>query len=114
MPGHIKLVKGAVDPDPTEFLYPSMDMKKADQAKPYDPKGSVWIMDQKTHGYKEGILEVGNINLEDPNEKCVVACDQRSLTSRQLMLAVSIRQSSRSARTWSTSPTSTMPPSSGT
>ena len=22
MPGHIKLVKGAVDPDPTEFLLP--------------------------------------------------------------------------------------------
>ena len=33
MPGHIKLVKGAVDPDPTEFLLPSMDMKKADQNK---------------------------------------------------------------------------------
>merc|ERR1712130_139894 len=29
MPGHIKLVRGAVDPDPTEFLLPSMDMKKA-------------------------------------------------------------------------------------
>ena len=28
MPGHIKLVKGAVDPDPTEFLWPSLDMKK--------------------------------------------------------------------------------------
>merc|ERR1719283_489600 len=101
-------------------------MKKADQAKPYDPKGSVWIMDQKTHGYKEGILEVGNINLEDPNEKCVVACGHekfnlkaasrwatstsktptrsawwpavmRSLTSRQPTWAVSIRPSSRSA-----------------
>ena len=34
MPGHIKLVKGAVDPDPTEFLLPSMDMKKEDQNKP--------------------------------------------------------------------------------
>ena len=33
MPGHIKLVKGAVDPDPTEFLWPSMDMKKEDQNK---------------------------------------------------------------------------------
>ena len=43
MPGHIKLVKGAVDPDPTEFLLPSMDMKKADQNKPYEPKKSVWV-----------------------------------------------------------------------
>merc|ERR1719450_1304310 len=32
MPGHIKLVKGAVDPDPTDFLWPTMDMKKEDQA----------------------------------------------------------------------------------
>ena len=38
-----------------------MEMKKADQAKVYDPKKSVWIMDAKTHGYKEGLLESGNI-----------------------------------------------------
>jgi len=80
MPGHIKLVKGAVDPDPTEFLWPSMDMKKADQSKPYDPKASVWIMDEKTHGYKEGILEVGDIALEDPAQKCVVACGHEKFT----------------------------------
>ena len=74
MPGHIKLVKGAVDPDPTEFLLPSMDMKKADQNKPYEPKKSVWvpgrrsskllemlilISDPKTGGYREGFLESG-------------------------------------------------------
>merc|ERR1711872_94978 len=62
MPGHIKLVKGAVDPDPTDFLWPTMDMKKEDQAKPYDPKASVWIQDPKTHGYKEGLLESGEIS----------------------------------------------------
>jgi hypothetical protein len=61
MPGHIKLVKGAVDPDPTDFLWPDLEMKKADQAKVYDPKKSVWIMDAKTHGYKEGLLESGEI-----------------------------------------------------
>ena len=54
MPGHIKLVKGAVDPDPTEFLLPSMDMKKADQNKPYEPKKSVWVPGlscSETNGY---------------------------------------------------------------
>merc|ERR1711975_164615 len=61
MPGHIKLVKGAVDPDPTDFLWPTMDMKKEDQAKPYDPRASVWIQDPKTHGYREGLLESGDI-----------------------------------------------------
>merc|ERR1711963_465770 len=73
MPGHIKLVKGAVDPDPTEFLLPSLDMKRADQQKPYDPKASVWIKDEKTHGYKGGLLVTGDINLENPAEKVVVA-----------------------------------------
>ena len=44
MPGHIKLVKGAVDPDPTEFLLPSMDMKKSDQNKVSTFLFGVWIM----------------------------------------------------------------------
>jgi myosin heavy chain 6/7 len=78
MPGHIKLVKGAVDPDPTEFLLPSMDMKRADQQKPYDSKKSVWIPDEKTHGYKEGLLESGD--LEDPASKCVVAVGHEKFT----------------------------------
>ena len=93
MPGHIKLVKGAVDPDPTEFLLPSMDMKKADQNKPYEPKKSVWVPDPKTGGYREGFLESGgdiaNIGAEDADlttkltvavghEKFVHQLDQRS------------------------------------
>ena len=73
MPGHIKLVKGAVDPDPTEFLLPNADMKKDDQNKPYDSQKSVWISNPKDGGYREGVLEVGDIMLEDPAAKCVVA-----------------------------------------
>ena len=78
MPGHIKLVKGAVDPDPTEFLLPSLDMKRADQQKPYDSKKSVWIPDEKTGGYKEGLIESGD--LEDPASKCVVAVAHEKFT----------------------------------
>jgi myosin heavy subunit len=73
MPGHIKLIKGAVDPDPTEFLLPNADMKKDDQNKPYDSQKSVWINNPKDGGYREGVLEVGDIMLEDPAAKCVVA-----------------------------------------
>jgi len=73
MPGHIKLIKGAVDPDPTDFLLPTFDMKKEDQNKPYDPKKSVWIPNPKDGGFREGILEVGDIGLEVPNAKCVVS-----------------------------------------
>ena len=78
MPGHIKLVKGAVDPDPSEFLLPSIEMKREDQQKPYDSKKSVWISDPKTHGYKEGLLESGDI--EDPASKCVVAVGHEKFT----------------------------------
>ena len=52
MPGHIKLVKGAVDPDPTEYLLPSHDQRKEDQNKPFDSKKSVWVPDPKTGGYR--------------------------------------------------------------
>ena len=65
MPGHIKLIKGAVDPDPTEFLLPSIEMKREDQAKVYEPKKSVWISDPKTNGFKEGLLEQGLTLLEN-------------------------------------------------
>merc|ERR1712241_312127 len=80
MPGHIKLVKGAVDPDPTEFLLPSIDMKRADQQKPYDAKKSVWIPDPKTGGYREGLLESGD--LEDPASKCIVSVGHEKFTHK--------------------------------
>ena len=33
MPGHIKLKKGQTDPDPTEYLLPSIECKREDQQK---------------------------------------------------------------------------------
>ena len=35
-------------------MYPSIDMKRADQAKVYDPKKSVWIPDEKTR-----VIQIG-------------------------------------------------------
>jgi len=81
MPGHIKLTKtGQPDPDPTEFLLPSMEMKRADQSKPYDAKKSVWIPDPKTGGYREGVLESGDP--EDPASKCVVGVAHEKFTHK--------------------------------
>merc|ERR1712002_242728 len=80
MPGHIKLIKGQADPDPTEFLLPSIEMKRADQAKVYDTKKSVWIPDPKTGGYREGLLESGD--LEDPASKCLVAVGHEKFTHK--------------------------------
>merc|ERR1739840_91222 len=79
MPGHIKLKKGAEEPDPTEFLVPSLEVKRADQQKPYDAKKSVWISDPKTHGYREGILE-NDADHEDPGSKCIVSVGHEKFT----------------------------------
>ena len=80
MPGHIKLVKGQADPDPTEFLVPSIEVKRSDQQKPYDSKKSVWISNPKDGGYREGLLESGD--LEDPASKCVVAVGHEKFTHK--------------------------------
>ncbi|XP_040573486.1 uncharacterized protein [Lepeophtheirus salmonis] len=57
MPGHVKLGKpGEPDPDPAPFLVVSMEMKREDMLKPYDPKKSVWVPDGKG-GYIAGLLE---------------------------------------------------------
>jgi len=81
MPGHIKLTKsGQPDPDPTEFLVPSVEMKRADQQKPYDSKKSVWIPDPKSGGYREGCLESGD--LEDPGSKCIVSVGHEKFTHK--------------------------------
>jgi myosin heavy chain 6/7 len=81
MPGHIKLTKsGQPDPDPSEYLVPSIEMKRADQHKPYDAKKSVWIPDPKTGGYREGLLESGDI--DDPASKCVVGVAHEKFTHK--------------------------------
>ncbi|XP_077527347.1 myosin heavy chain isoform X39 [Haemaphysalis longicornis] len=46
----------AEDPDPTEFLYVSLETKRKDQTKPYDGKKMVWVPDEK-----EGFI-LGNIS----------------------------------------------------
>merc|ERR1712077_14316 len=57
MPGHVKLgKKGEPDPDPSEYLIVSMDMKREDQMKPYDSKKSFWVPDGQG-GFMESILE---------------------------------------------------------
>ncbi|XP_045127368.1 myosin heavy chain, muscle-like [Portunus trituberculatus] len=55
MPGHVKKSTGP-DPDPSEFLFISMEMKMKDATKPYDPKKSCWIPDEK-EGFVEGEIQ---------------------------------------------------------
>ena len=57
MPGHVKLGKaGEPDPDPCPFLVVTLEMKREDMLKPYDPKKSYWCPDGKG-GYAECMLE---------------------------------------------------------
>nr|XP_053645271.1 myosin heavy chain, muscle-like [Cherax quadricarinatus] len=55
MPGHVKKSTGP-DPDPTEFLFISREMRIKDQSKPYDAKKSCWVPDPK-EGFLEGLIQ---------------------------------------------------------
>ncbi|OQR72717.1 myosin heavy chain [Tropilaelaps mercedesae] len=44
------------DPDPTEFLYISAEMKRKDATKPYDGKKMTWVPDEK-EGFLLGTIE---------------------------------------------------------
>lgn len=35
------------DPDPTPYLFVSLEQKRIDQSKPYDAKKSCWVPDEK-------------------------------------------------------------------
>ena len=57
MPGHVKLGKaGEPDPDPLPYLVVTLEMKREDMLKAYDPKKSVWVPTE-SHDFKEGLLE---------------------------------------------------------
>jgi len=56
MPGHAKLTSSGPDPDPTEFLYVSMEQKRIDSSKPYDGKKACWVPDQK-EGFLQGEIQ---------------------------------------------------------
>ncbi|XP_042890588.1 myosin heavy chain, muscle-like isoform X30 [Penaeus japonicus] len=55
MPGHIVKSTGP-DPDPTEFLYVSLEQKRIDQTKPYDAKKACWVPCEK-EGYVLGEIQ---------------------------------------------------------
>ena len=67
MPGHVKKGGEGDDPDPKPYLVISIEMKKENAMKPYDPKKSYWTPDGKG-GYLEGILD------SDDGTKAVVIC----------------------------------------
>ncbi|GFQ86252.1 myosin heavy chain, muscle [Trichonephila clavata] len=67
------------DPDPTEYLFVSLEQKRKDQTKPYDGKKMVWVPDEK-----EGFL-LGNI-VSTKGDLCTVDVkgDERQVKKDQL------------------------------
>ena len=79
MPGHVKLGKaGEPDPDPSEYLIVSLEMKREDQAKPYDTKKSYWVPDGQG-GYKEAMLE------EDDGTKAKVIINGYEVSQKHII-----------------------------
>ncbi|GFV63845.1 myosin heavy chain, striated muscle [Trichonephila clavipes] len=67
------------DPDPSEYLFVSLEQKRKDQTKPYDGKKMVWVPDEK-----EGFL-LGNI-VSTKGDLCTVDVkgDERQVKKDQL------------------------------
>ena len=81
MPGHVKTggPKDA-DPDPSEFLWVSFEMKKEDSLKPYDAKKSVWVPDGEG-GFDEAMIDT--VDGDKVNVK--VGWEPKTFKSAQVM-----------------------------
>ncbi|XP_049524331.1 myosin heavy chain, muscle-like isoform X31 [Dermacentor silvarum] len=69
----------AEDPDPTEYLYVSLETKRKDQTKPYDGKKMVWVPDEK-----EGFV-LGNI-VSTKGDMVTVDCPGGERTMKKELL----------------------------
>merc|ERR1712045_4663 len=78
MPGHVKKSSGP-DPDPSQWLFVSYELKQKLKAKPYDPKKSCWVPDKATGGFNEGMIENTEgekVTVSSKGEKKVYKKDQ--------------------------------------
>ena len=86
MPGHVKKSTGP-DEDPAPYLVVTLEMKREDAMKPYDPKKSYWSPDGKGN-YMECLL------VEDDGTKATVMCGHEvSNESKILSVCVFPQQS---------------------
>lgn len=54
------------DPDPSQYLFVSLEQKRKDQSKPYDGKKMVWVPDEKECYILANVKEFkGDINVVD-------------------------------------------------
>ena len=50
------VVQEGEDPDPTPYLFVSLEQKRIDQSKPYDGKKACWVPDDK-EGFLQGEIK---------------------------------------------------------
>lgn len=50
------VVQEGEDPDPTPYLFVSLEQKRIDQSKPYDGKKACWVPDEK-EGFVQGEIK---------------------------------------------------------
>lgn len=50
------IVQEGEDPDPTPYLFVSLEQKRIDQSKPYDGKKACWVPDDK-EGFVQGEIK---------------------------------------------------------
>lgn len=62
------------DPDPSQWLYISMEQKRKDQTKPYDGKKMVWCVDEK-EGYIMGLIR------ETKGDMCTVDIEGQEVST---------------------------------
>lgn len=62
------------EPDPSPYLFVSMEQKRKDQTKPYDGKKMVWLADEK-EGYVMGLIK------ETKGDMCVVDIEGQEVSA---------------------------------
>jgi len=82
MPGHVKTgsKNKEEDPDPSQFLWVSFEMKKEDSLKPYDAKKSVWVPDGEG-GFDEAMID----SVDGDKVNCKVGWEPKTFKSAQVM-----------------------------
>jgi myosin heavy chain 6/7 len=71
------------DPDPSPYLFVSLEQKRIDQTKPYDAKKACWVPDEK-EGYVLGEIKATKgdlVTVNLPNGE--VSMSQPTLLSRE-------------------------------
>lgn len=96
------------DPDPSEYLYVSLEQKRIDQSKPYDAKKTCWVPCEKD-GYVIGEIQATKgdlISVKIPGGEVRCLRSRRSVPS---VLLASQKKTTQNTKTNICSPPESIP-----